>query len=116
MRRLLAGLAFSATLIAVIGVAGTPALAQNGNAQTGSTGGNSPAKDPGTCGVRVGMESHPPLIIYVIRNKCLTAYNFAVKLPGTGRYANPRCQSVVGGETETFSSVIVDGNWRIELC
>jgi len=113
MRRLLRGLAISACLVTVVGFTGTPAHAQGENAPTGA---GSIARDPGNCGVRVGMEMAPGKTIYIMRNKCATAYNFAVYLPVVRRYADPRCQRVVTNEIETFSSVIVDANWRIELC
>jgi uncharacterized protein YbjQ (UPF0145 family) len=73
--------------------------------------------DPGSCGVRV--DSYPAGDLqynYIVRNKCARAYNWAVILPSASKQAYPGCQTLQGGETKTYWSVIADGNWYISLC
>jgi hypothetical protein len=79
---------------------------------------SSAVADPGFCGVRVGtyagMDGN---IVYTVRNRCNYGLLLGVRwsdAPNDG--AQPLCRWVDGGGYGTYTSLHVDGNWRVVAC
>ncbi|WP_163507529.1 hypothetical protein [Fodinicola acaciae] len=76
------------------------------------------AADPGFCGVRHAYLPPPQGggdLVYVVRNQCVTTYNFEVFLPSAGK-STGTCQPVVGGGYGYYASYVADPDWQVRLC